>query len=106
MNTANADSLPFSSLSPSPVQSEPLQQQQQPLGTNGTMKTRNSNEQQIMHHPFSFFPLQSASLQSQPLPHQQQQNQPQQQRLDTNGMSNSHYKPDNHLPSTISILPF
>ena len=113
MNTANADSLPFSSLSPSPVQSQqPLQQQQQqqPLDTNGTMMTRNPNEQQIMHQPFSFStPQSSPPLQSQPQPsqQQQQQNQPTQQPLDTNGMSNSHNnKSDNHSPSTVSLLPF
>jgi hypothetical protein len=113
MNTANADSLPFSSLSPSPVQSEPLQQQQQPLDTNGTMMTTNPNEQQIMHQPFPLSPPLSPLLQSQPQPSQQQQNQPTQQPLDTNGMSNSHNKnsnnnnkPDNYSPSTVSLLPF
>jgi flagellar basal body rod protein FlgB len=104
MNIANADSFPFSSPPLSPLQSQ-LQQQQQPLDTNGTKMTRNSNEQQIMHHPFPFFPQQSASLQPQLPPYQQQENLPQQQSLDTNGMSNIHNKSDNHSP-TISLLPF
>jgi hypothetical protein len=43
MNRAYAVSFPFSSPPLSPLQSQ-LQQQQQPLDTNGTM-TRNPNEQ-------------------------------------------------------------
>jgi uncharacterized protein YfaP (DUF2135 family) len=109
INIANADSFPFSSLLQSRVKSQPPPQQQHHLDINGTMMTRNPNEQQIMHQPFSFSP-QSPPLQLQPQqPSQQQQEnqQPTQQPLDTNGMSNSHNnKSDNHLPSTISLLPF
>ena len=103
MNIANAVSFPFSSPPLSPLQSY-LQQQQQPLDTDGTIMTRNSNEQQMMHHPFPFFPPQSASLQSQLPPHQQQQNQPQQQSLDTNRMSNSHNKDSNNNKSSSHFI--
>ncbi|MGA7900091.1 MAG: hypothetical protein WCA39_14655 [Nitrososphaeraceae archaeon] len=108
INIANSQSFRQSSPSPSPLQSQqPLQQQQNPLNTNGIGITRNLNEQQMFHQPFAIS-LQSSPFRS-PLS-QQQQNQPQQQEQqqqhpNTNGTDDSH-KPDNHLPIMASLLPF
>ncbi len=108
INIANSQSFRQSSPSPSPLQSQqPLQQQQNPLNTNGISITRNLNEQQMFHQPFAIS-LQSSPFKS-PLS-QQQQNQPphqeqQQQHPNTNGTDDSH-KPDNHLPIMASLFPF
>ena len=108
INIANSQSFRMSSPSPSPLQSQqPLQQQQKPLNTNGISITRNLNEQQTFHQAFPIS-LQSSPVRS-PLS-QQQQNQPphqeqQQKHPNTNGINDSD-KPDNHLPSMASLLPF
>ena len=108
INIANSQSFRMSSPSPSPLQSQqPLQQQQKPLNTNGISITRNLNEQQTFHQAFPIS-LQSSPVRS-PLS-QQQQNQPphqeqQQKHPNTNGINDSD-KPDYHLPSMVSLLPF
>ncbi|MGC2383285.1 MAG: hypothetical protein WA631_09295 [Nitrososphaeraceae archaeon] len=108
INIANSQSFRMSSPSPSPLQSQqPLQQQQKPLNTNGISISRNLNEQQTFHQAFPIS-LQSSSVRS-PLS-QQQQNQPphqeqQQKHPNTNGINDSD-KPDYHLPSMVSLLPF
>jgi hypothetical protein len=109
INIADAHSFPLSLPSPSLLQSQqPLQQQQKPLKTNGISITRNLNEQQMIHQPFPISlqsspvkPPLSQQQKNQPLPHQQQQQKP----LNTNGSNNGN-KPDNHLPSTVSLSPF
>ena len=109
INIANSQSFRQSSQSPSPLQSQqPLQQQQNPLNTNGISITRNLNEQQqIFHQPFAIS-LKSSPFGS-PLSQQQQNQSPhqeqQQQYPNTNGTNDSH-KPDNHLPIMASLLPF
>lgn len=109
INIANSQSFRQSSPSPSSLQSQqPLQQQQNPLNTNGISITRNLNEQQMFNQPF-VISLKSSPFSS-PISQQQQQNQPlhqeqQQQYPNSNGTNDSH-KPDNHLPIMASLLPF
>jgi hypothetical protein len=107
MNIANANSFPLSPISVSPVQLQPLHQQQD---TNGMTITTNSNELRLTDNPLPFLPPPQQS-QSQPSQQQQQQqmNQPTQQKqpLNANEMSDSHNnKFDNHSPTIVSILPF
>ena len=115
INIANSQSFRQSSPSPYPLQSQPAQQQQNPLNTNGISITRNLNEPQMFHQPFAIS-LQSSPFKS-PLSQQQnknnnreQQNQPphheqQQQQPNTNGTDDSH-KPGNQLPIMASLFPF
>jgi hypothetical protein len=108
INIANSQSFRMSSPSPSPLQSQqPLQQQQKPLNTNGISITRNLNEQQTFHQSFPIS-LQSSPVRS-PLSQQQQNQSPLQQQqqkpLNTNEVNDSD-KPDNHLSSMASRLPF
>lgn len=108
INIANSQSFRMSSPSPSPIQSQqPLQQQQNPLNTNGISMTSNLNEQQPFHQQFPIS-VQSSPVRS-PLP-EQQHNQPphheqQQKYPNTNGINDSD-KSENHLPSTAPLLPF
>jgi hypothetical protein len=66
MNIANADSFPFSPITPSTVQSQPRQQQD----IKGTMITTNSDKLRLTDQPFPLSSLLPPLQQSQSQPSQ------------------------------------